>query len=145
MLMCNIWVLLNTRRPLAAVILVMVVVSELLAVVAAAHQVSPASSVTVIETPVIGTIAVSLPFTAGIRRSAASSAVIIPTRTPLTSYGNRNKIACLCHETNGELLPGGGSNGKGRCSAIITVCETQHNSRVTIILEVMLKNIDSMK
>ena len=84
MLMCNIWVLLNTRRPLAAVILVMVVVSELLAVVAAAHQVSPAPSVTVIETPVIGTITVSLPLTARIRRSAASSAVIIPTRTPLT-------------------------------------------------------------
>ena len=38
----------------------------------------------------------------------------------------------------GELLPGGGSNGKGRCSAIITVCETQHNSKVNIILEVML-------
>ena len=72
------------KRPLAAVILVMVVVSELLAVVAAAHQVSPAPSVPVIETPVIGTIAVSLPFTARIRRSAASSAVIIPTRTPLT-------------------------------------------------------------
>ena len=83
-MMRNIGVLLNTRRPLAAVILVMVVVSELLAVVTAAHQVSPAPSVTVIETPVIGTIAVSLPFTARIRRSAASSAVIISTRTPLT-------------------------------------------------------------
>ena len=143
--MCNIGVLLNTRRPLAAVVLVMVVVSELLAVVTAAHQVSPAPSVTVIETPIIGTITVSLPFTARIRGSAASSAVIIPTRTPLTSYGDGNKIACLCHETIGEFLPGGGSNGKGRCSAIIIVCETQHNSRVTIILEVMLKNMDSMK
>ena len=74
----------SAKRPLAAVVLVVVVVSELLAVVAAAHQVSPAPSVAVIETPVIGTITVSLPLTAGIRRSAASSAVIIPTRTPLT-------------------------------------------------------------
>ena len=84
MLMCNIGVLLHTRRPLAAVVLLVVVVTELLAVVAAAHQVSPAPSVTVIETPVIGTIAVSLPFTARISGSAASSAVIIPTRTSLT-------------------------------------------------------------
>ena len=74
----------SAQRPLAAIILLVVVVTELLAVVAAAHQVSPAPSVTVIETPVIGTIAVSLPFTARIRRSAASSSVIIPTRTPLT-------------------------------------------------------------
>ena len=36
----------------------MVVVTELLAVVAAAHQVSPAPSVTVIETPVIWTITI---------------------------------------------------------------------------------------
>ena len=74
----------SAKRPLAAVILLVVVVTELLAVVAAAHQVSPAPSVTVIETPVIGTIAVSLPLAAWILRSAASSAVIIPTRTPLT-------------------------------------------------------------
>ena len=85
----------SAKRPLAAVVLLMVVVAELLAVVAAAHQVSPAPSVTVIETSVIGTIAVSLPFTARISGSAASSAVIIPTRTPLASYGDRNKIACL--------------------------------------------------
>ena len=83
-MMCNIGVLLNTRRPLAAVVLLVVVVTELLAVVAAAHQVSPAPSVTVIETPVIWTITISLPFTARIRRSAASSAIIIPPRTPLT-------------------------------------------------------------
>ena len=85
MLMCNIGVLLNTRRSLAAIILLMIVVSELLAVVAAAHQVPPAPSVTVIQTSVIGTITVPLPLTARISGSAASSAVIIPTRTPLAS------------------------------------------------------------
>ena len=75
----------SAKRPLAAVVLLMIVVAELLAVVAAAHQVSPAPSVTVIETPVIWTITISLPFTARIRRSAASSSVIIPARTPLAS------------------------------------------------------------
>ena len=85
----------SAKRPLAAVVLLMIVVAELLAVIAATHQVPPAPSVTVIEASVIGTITVSLPFTARIRRSAASSSVIIPARTPLASYGDRNKIACL--------------------------------------------------
>ena len=74
----------SAKRPLAAVVLLMIVVAELLAVIAATHQVPPAPSVTVIEASVIGTITVSLPFTARISGSAASSAVIIPTRTPLT-------------------------------------------------------------
>ena len=84
----------SAKRPLAAVVLLMIVVAELLAVIAATHQVPPAPSVTVIEASVIGTITISLSLAAWIHRSAASSSVIIPPRTPLALY-DRNKIACL--------------------------------------------------
>ena len=48
-------------RPLAAVVLLVVVEAELPAVVGAAHQLAPAPGVAVMQTPVTRTVAVALP------------------------------------------------------------------------------------
>ena len=48
-------------RPLAAVVLLVVVEPELPAVVGATHKLAPAPGVAVMQTPVTWTVAVSLP------------------------------------------------------------------------------------
>merc|ERR1712226_1177514 len=62
---------LSSSWSLTAVILVVVVSAELLTVVSAAHQSSPAASVTVIDSPVSSSVTVTLALTTGILWSAA--------------------------------------------------------------------------
>ena len=69
----NHWSILNSWRLLAAVILLMVVMSELLAVVWATHQISSAASVAVIVTSITRTITITLTLVTRVLRSATSS------------------------------------------------------------------------
>ena len=71
-------------RPLAAVVLLVVIEPELPAVVGAAHQLAPAASVAVIQPTVTGTVAVTLAVLAGLLGGAAPPPVIVPARASLT-------------------------------------------------------------
>ena len=68
----------------AAVVLGVVEVSELLAVVGAADQVAPAAGVTVIVASVTRTVTVTLTLTTGILRGAAPAPIEVTARTSLT-------------------------------------------------------------
>ena len=63
----------------------MVIGSELLTVIAATDQSSPTAPVTVIDSPVSGSVTVALALTTGILWSAAPPAVIVPAPAPLAS------------------------------------------------------------
>ena len=69
---------------LTAVVLLVVVQTELLAVVGAAHQISSAAPVAVIVTAISRTVTVTLTLVTGGLRSAASPALEIAARTSLT-------------------------------------------------------------
>ena len=64
----------------------MIVGSELLTVVTAAHQSSPTAPVAVIDSPVSSSVTVALALTTGILRSAAPPAVIVPAAAPLAGW-----------------------------------------------------------
>jgi len=66
-----------------------VVGAELLAVVGAAHQSSPAASVAVIDAAVPSSVTVALALSAGILRSAAPSPVIVAAPAPLSGWGSQ--------------------------------------------------------
>jgi len=70
-------------RPLAAVVLLVEVLSELFAVVAAADEPGLAARVAVILTPVQRSVAVALAFVAGVFWSAASSPAIFSSAASL--------------------------------------------------------------
>jgi hypothetical protein len=74
-------------RPLAAVVLVVVVEPELPAIVAAADQVPLAPGVAVVEPAVAGTVAVSLSLVAGVLRGAAPPALVVTAGTALARGG----------------------------------------------------------
>jgi len=81
-LLCN-YDGLRVLSSLTAVVLGVIVVSELLAVVAAAHQVSLASEMPVVDASVQRAVAVALALIARIFRSAASPSVVISAGTSL--------------------------------------------------------------
>jgi len=68
---------------LTAIILLVVVGSELLTVVAPTHQASPAASVAIIDSSITSTVTVSLTLPARLLRSAAPPTVIVPASAPL--------------------------------------------------------------
>ena len=70
---------------LAAVILLVIIKSELTAVVAAADQIAHTARVTVVRAAVPGSVTVSLPLLAGLLWGAASLTAVVPPGTPLVS------------------------------------------------------------
>ena len=74
-------------RVFTAVVLLVVVVAELLAVVAAADQVPLAPGVAVVEPAVAGTVAVSLSLVAGVLRGAAPPALVVTAGAALARGG----------------------------------------------------------
>ena len=70
-------------RPLAAVVLLVVVEPELPAVVGAAHELAPAPGVAVMPPPVTRTVAVALAILAWSLGAAAPPPVVVPPRTSL--------------------------------------------------------------
>ena len=64
----------------------MIVGSELLTVVTAAHQSSPTAPVAVIDSPISRSVTVALALTTGILRGAAPPAVIVPAAAPLAGW-----------------------------------------------------------
>ena len=71
-------------RPLAAVVLRVIVETKLEAVVGAAHQTSSTTSVSVMSSSVTRAVTVSLPLLARILRSAAPPPSVVPPGAPLT-------------------------------------------------------------
>ena len=72
----------------AAVVLGVVEVSELLAVVGAAHELAPAAGVAVMQPPVCGPVTVTLATLARGLRVAAPPAVVAFTRTPFSDISS---------------------------------------------------------
>ena len=68
---------------LAAVVLLVVIQSELSAVVAATDQISQTALVAVVPAAVTRSVTVSLPLVTGLLGSATSLTVVVPATTPL--------------------------------------------------------------
>ena len=73
----------SSGGSLTAVILLVIVSSELETIVAAAHQVSSTPRMAIIDAAVQRSVTVTLAFTTGVFRCAASPPVIVPTPTSL--------------------------------------------------------------
>ena len=71
-------------RPLAAVVLLVVVEAELPAVVGAAHELAPAAGVAVMQPPVRGPVTVALAVLARGLGGTAPPAIVVPPRTLVT-------------------------------------------------------------
>ena len=81
------WLGLNSGGFLTAVVLGVIVETKLEAVVGAAHQVSSTASVTIMGSPVIRSVTVSLPLLAGLLWSAAPPPPVVPPGTSLARRG----------------------------------------------------------
>ena len=71
---------------LAAVILRVIIKSELKTVVAATDQIAHTTVVTIVRAAVLGSVTVSLPLLTGLLWSATSPFTVVPPGTPLTSW-----------------------------------------------------------
>ena len=81
------WRFWQPAGKVAAVVLLVVVVPELLAVVASTDKVPLASSMTVMEATIARTIAVALTLIAGVLRCTAPPSLVVPTGAALAYRG----------------------------------------------------------